>query len=143
MFAEAAVAYDREDYKTAIKLFRRLAIKGDMVAQCRLGLMYYDGLGTKQNYAKAFAWVNLSATSGFEDAIEVRDLLTELILRAESVAPTDTIDHTIVMLEPERRSQIDRRKVTDLRYFARGGGQRRGFTDRRVTLEQRSSSPNG
>ena len=138
LFDEAVAAYDAQDYRTAIKLFRRLAIQGDALAQARLGLMYYEGLGTKQNYDKAYAWVNLSATQGLNEAMEVRELLRELILKIESRKPIDTGDPIIERSQHDRRSKTNRREVTDLGYFARGGRQRRSFKDRRVTPERRS-----
>ena len=139
IFDEAVVAYDAQDYKTAIELFRRLASQGDALAQCRLGLMYYEGLGTKQNYDKAFAWVNLSAAQGLNEAIEVRDLLRELILKTESRKPIDAGNPIVERSQSDRRSKTNRRAVTDLGYFARGGSQRRSFKDRRVTPERRSA----
>ncbi|MDJ0958878.1 MAG: tetratricopeptide repeat protein [Arenicellales bacterium] len=139
IFDEAVLAYDAQDYRTAIKLFRRLAGQGDALAQCRLGLMYYDGLGTKQNYDKAFAWVNLSATQGFSEAMEVRELLKELILKVESRKPIDPGDPIVERSQHDRRSKTNRREVTDLGYFARGGSQRRSFKDRRVNPERRST----
>ena len=141
IFDGAVIAYDAQDYRAAIKLFRRLATRGDALAQCRLGLMYYDGLGTKRNYDKAFAWVNLSATQGFEEAIEVRDLLEELILKVESRKPIGASKRTIERSQQDRRSKINRREVTDLGYFARGGSQRRSFKERRVSLDRRSQTP--
>ena len=138
IFDEAVAAYDAQDYRTAIKSFRRLAIQGDALAQCRLGLMYYEGLGTKQNYDKAYAWMNLSATQGFSEAMEVRELLKELILKVESRKPIDAGDPIVERAQHDRRSKTNRREVTDLRYFARGGSQRRSFKDRRVTPERRS-----
>ena len=139
IFDEAVVAYDAQDYKTAIELFRRLASQGDALAQCRLGLMYYEGLGTKQNYDKAFAWVNMSAAQGLNEAIEVRDLLRELILKTESRKPIDAGNPIVERSQSDRRSKTNRRAVTDLGYFARGGNQRRSFKDRRVTPERRSA----
>ena len=138
IFDEAAAAYDSKDYKAAIKLFRRLASQGSALAQCRLGLMYYEGLGTKQNYDKAFAWVNLSAAQGLSEAKEVRDLLKELILKVESRKPIDAGSPITKRSQQDRRSKTNRRAVTDLGYFARGGSQRRSFKDRRVTPERRS-----
>ena len=139
---EALAAYDKKNYKAAIKLLRNLAARGDAVAQCRLGLMYYYGLGTKKNYAKAFAWVNISATQGLEEAIEIRNLLGELILKTESVPPTGRTKESVERSQHDRRSKINRRQVTDLGYFARGGGQRRNFTERRVKPERRTPSQN-
>ena len=67
-FEHAADAYEREDYKTAYKLFLPLAEQGDAFAQYNLGLMYDQGLGVPQDYKEAFKWYRLSAVQGFPQA---------------------------------------------------------------------------
>ena len=40
---DAAVAYDRKDYATALRIIRPLADKGDARAQYDLGVIYAEG----------------------------------------------------------------------------------------------------
>ena len=54
MFSVSAMAVD-------INQTIRLANQGDAEAQYDLGLMYYDGEGVYQDYAKAFKWFEKSA----------------------------------------------------------------------------------
>ena len=63
-FEHAFDAYEREDYKTAYKLFLSLANKGDADAQFSVGDMLEDGLGVKQNYKKAIKWYRLAVKQG-------------------------------------------------------------------------------
>ena len=67
-FEDATDALEREDYKTAYKLFLRLAAKGDAEAQFSLGVLYDLGNGVPQNYKKALKWYRLSAEQGDVDA---------------------------------------------------------------------------
>ena len=55
-FEHAWDVLEREDYKTAYKLFLSLADKGDDAAQVALGHMYYDGLGVERDYKQAVKW---------------------------------------------------------------------------------------
>ncbi len=50
---EGLAADKRGDYATALREWRPLAEQGDSDAQFNLGLMYYNGQGVAQNYAKA------------------------------------------------------------------------------------------
>ena len=51
-FQDAAAAYNKGDYATAVRLFRSLADRGYSPAQNNLGRMYLDGRGVAQDYAK-------------------------------------------------------------------------------------------
>ncbi len=50
---EALAAYARGDYATAVREWRPLAEQGVAEAQFYLGLMYDNGQGVPQDYAKA------------------------------------------------------------------------------------------
>ena len=41
---------------------------GDKVAQCNLGLMYYNGNGLPQDYKEAVKWYTKAAEQGYADA---------------------------------------------------------------------------
>ena len=76
-FEHAADAYEREDYKTAYKLFLPLAEQGDAFAQYNLGLMYDQGLGVPQDYKEAVKWYRLAAEQGYADAQTNLDALSK------------------------------------------------------------------
>jgi uncharacterized protein len=69
---DAAAAYKRGDYATAMRLFRPLADDGDASAQVVLGFMYKRGQGVPQDYAAAVRWYRLAAEQG--DASAQADL---------------------------------------------------------------------
>ena len=50
---DGKAAYDKNDYATALRLFRPLADKGDALAQYSLGIMYDNGEGVTQDQAEA------------------------------------------------------------------------------------------
>jgi len=61
---DARAAYVKQDYATALRLFRPLADQGDADAQNMLGLMYQAGHGVPQDYAQAVKWYRLAADQG-------------------------------------------------------------------------------
>ena len=65
---DANAAYDKEDYVTALRLFRPLAEQGDTRAQFMLGGMYSSGQGVPLDYAKAVKWFRLAADQGYDEA---------------------------------------------------------------------------
>ncbi len=65
---EAAAAYKRGDYATAVRELRPLAEQGDAKAQHNLGVMYERGQGVPQDYAEAVRWYRKAAEQGFASA---------------------------------------------------------------------------
>ena len=61
------IAYERQDYATAPRLFQPLADQGHATAQFNLGAMYAEGLGLAQDYPEAARWCRKAADQG--DAI--------------------------------------------------------------------------
>ena len=64
-FEDAAAAYNKGDYATALRLLRPLAHQGDAAARYNLGLMYAAGQGVPQDYAEAVKWYRLAANQGY------------------------------------------------------------------------------
>ena len=67
-FEHAVDAYEREDYKTAYKLFLPLAEQEDSDAQCYLGWIYENGHGVPKDIKEALKWFRLAAEQGDYDA---------------------------------------------------------------------------
>lgn len=61
---DAALAYSRKDYATALRIWRPLADLGNPAAQFNVGLMYDNGQGVAQDYAAAVKWYRLAAAQG-------------------------------------------------------------------------------
>ena len=74
-FQDGFDAYDRNDYKTAYKLWLPLAEQGNASAQYNLGVMYDNGQGVPQDYVLAHMWWNLSGSNGFKDAVTNRNIV--------------------------------------------------------------------
>jgi tetratricopeptide (TPR) repeat protein len=58
-------AYERGDFETAFKLWKRWAEQGDAAAQFNLGFMYDEGHGVERNAAKAVKWYNEAVNQGY------------------------------------------------------------------------------
>jgi len=63
-FEDGLAAYDRDDYATALRLWRPLADAGDATAQYNLGIMYRNGRGVPQDNATAVSWYGKAAKQG-------------------------------------------------------------------------------
>ena len=63
-FEDARDAYNRKDYKEAVRLYRLSTEQGDIGAQNNLGLMYSKGQGVLQDYKEAVRLYRLSAEQG-------------------------------------------------------------------------------
>ncbi len=53
-FDDAMKAYKNGEYKKAIEFFGKAANQGYSMAQYNLGVMYYEGIGLKQNKNEAY-----------------------------------------------------------------------------------------
>lgn len=62
------VAYDRADYKTALKVWLPAAEEGDAEAQNTVGEIFEQGLGTEPNYEVAALWYERAARQGHKGA---------------------------------------------------------------------------
>ncbi len=63
------VAYDRADYKTALKIWLPAAEEGDAEAQNTVGEIFEQGLGTDPNYEVAALWYRKAADQGHKTAL--------------------------------------------------------------------------
>src|SRR6516162_2142262 len=66
---DAKAAEKRDDYATAIPIYRSLAEKGDVGAQKRLGYFYEIGWGVKPDWLEAAKWYSNAAEAGDADAV--------------------------------------------------------------------------
>jgi TPR repeat protein len=58
----------RQDYKEAVKWFRKSAERGIALAQFNLGVAFANGQGVTQDYKEAVKWYRKSAEQGDADA---------------------------------------------------------------------------
>ena len=64
-----------EDYTEAARWYRKAAEQGSARAQYLLGQMYKKGQGVPLDHPSAYAWTNLAAAQGHDEAEKERDLL--------------------------------------------------------------------
>ncbi len=67
-YVNAFNAYLRGDYALAEREFRPLAERGNVLAQYKLGLMYNNGEGVKQDFGEAVRWFHRAASLGYAPA---------------------------------------------------------------------------
>ena len=60
-FEDGRSAYDRQDFATALQLFRLAADQGNAGGQYNLGRMYDNGQGVPKDYSQAMKWYRLAA----------------------------------------------------------------------------------
>jgi hypothetical protein len=61
-------AYDRADYRTALKVWQAQAEQGDLAAQTYVGEIYEKGLGVPPDYEAAARWYRRAADAGYPRA---------------------------------------------------------------------------
>ena len=71
-----------QNYKEAVKWFRKAAEQGYAKAQHNLGMMYSEGEGVTHDYVIAYAWVNLAATKNRGHA-EDRDIISSKMTKEQ------------------------------------------------------------
>ncbi|MBV8635847.1 MAG: sel1 repeat family protein, partial [Burkholderiaceae bacterium] len=57
-------AFYKQDYATAMSIWKEQADKGDAHAQASLGVLYANGLGTPRDDVQAFKWFAEAARQG-------------------------------------------------------------------------------
>jgi TPR repeat protein len=60
--------YKNGEFEQAFKLYENLAEKGDATAQGKIGRMYDDGLGIKEDLSKAAFWYEQAAKQGISSS---------------------------------------------------------------------------
>lgn len=64
-----------KNYTEAMKWFRLAAEQGNASAQSNLGVMYQNGHGVPQDYARAHMWFNLASAAGYANGTTKRDII--------------------------------------------------------------------
>jgi TPR repeat protein len=68
-----------QDYKAAVKWYRKAAEQGHALSQSRLGYMYYNGEGVLKDDVNAYAWFNVGSANGSDQGSKNRDLIAKLM----------------------------------------------------------------
>ena len=74
---DAIAAYNKGDYKEALKIWRPLTDQGNAGAQYNIGWMYAQGKGVTQDYSSAYMWYNLASSAGLAAGAKNRDIIAK------------------------------------------------------------------
>lgn len=69
--------FDDTRYRRAAQCWLYAAQQGNSAAQARLGALQVVGYGLPKDPVQAYAWMNLAASAGDRDVIELRDTLAQ------------------------------------------------------------------
>ena len=72
-----------QDYKQAVKWYRKAAEQNNASAQAILGIMYHYGKGVPQDYVMAHMYYNIAAVSGDKSGIKNRGLVEKDMTSSE------------------------------------------------------------
>jgi uncharacterized protein len=81
LLEEGHAAYQRNEFLSAIEIWRPMAEVGDAVAQYCLGVMYVKGQGVSQDFVEAAKWLRRSAEQG---SVPSQELLGKAYARVSS-----------------------------------------------------------
>lgn len=76
-------AYERGDFEDAFRYFRRAAFHADKPSQGMVAEMYWNGEGTPQDRALAYAWMDLAAERGYAGFLGLRERYWAALSAAE------------------------------------------------------------
>ena len=79
----AQEAYARGDFAAALAQWRELSDERHAHSQLRIGSLYFNGEGVKQDYAEAARWYGMAADNGSADATLQ---LAQMYAKGEGVA---------------------------------------------------------
>ena len=88
-------AVSAEDAREAARWYRKAAEQGAAYAQFALGVAYEIGAGVPKDAVQAYAWYNLSAAQGNEDAARNRTDL-ERYMTAAQIAQAQELSRELV-----------------------------------------------
>jgi hypothetical protein len=100
-FADAMYDYQAENYSSAHLQFSNLASLGHKDSQFNIGAMYFRGQGVEQNKIEAYAWIALSAESGDETRVQLRDNLLARFNEQDKIAARERAQALLALYSEE------------------------------------------
>ncbi|MAA50667.1 MAG: hypothetical protein CMP83_10900, partial [Gammaproteobacteria bacterium] len=70
-FDKGLKEFNKGNYELALDIWKPLANEGVSNAQYNVGLMHHNGLGTKQDFKKAYKWLLKSSEQGNLNSIRL------------------------------------------------------------------------
>ena len=74
-FQDGWDAYQKKDYKEAVKWWKLSAEQGTANSQFNLGAMYNNGQGVPQDYALAHMWWSICSSNESKDCVKNRNIV--------------------------------------------------------------------
>jgi len=92
-FQDATDAFNKKDYKTAYRIFLKLAEQGNAEAQYYLGLIHDQGLGVPQDFEEAVKQYRLAADQGWDGNEEAQYNLGVMYAEGNEVLQDYSLAH--------------------------------------------------
>ena len=89
-----------QDFKEAVKWYRKAADQGYASAQLSLGRMYESGDGVLKDDVIAYAWYNITAVNGEELAKKYKDVLAKK-MTPEDISKAQALSKEMVKKNPK------------------------------------------
>jgi hypothetical protein len=89
-----------QDYKEAVKWYRKAAEQGIASAQWELGVTYDNGDAGKKDKVQAHAWYNIAAANGHEVAKKAKTMVAEEMTK-EQIAEAQKLSREMVEANPK------------------------------------------
>lgn len=89
-----------QNYRSALASFTKAAERGHLEAEYRLGILYRDGLASQPDKEAAYLWLNIAAAGGHEEALQLRDKLTDMMSTEELHRAQEASAQTSAKLNP-------------------------------------------
>lgn len=80
---------EQNKQEEAFRFFQRAGFYGDKPSQAMVAEMLWNGTGTTQDKAQAYAWMDLAAERGYEGFLELRERYWAQLSEAERVAAVE------------------------------------------------------
>jgi TPR repeat protein len=92
-----------QDYKKAVKWYRKSAEQGHAMAQSNLGLMYMSGTRLPQDYITGYAWISVAKANGYVTAVTPLDMLRKYMFKDKIAEGQKLARELSKRIEPNRK----------------------------------------
>ncbi|RAO74559.1 hypothetical protein CA260_19415 [Dyella jiangningensis] len=136
LYRELAMeAYKNGDKERALKMFMRAASYADKPSQAAIADMYWEGVGTAVDRPRAYAWMDLAATRGYDRFLAKREYYWSQLTEAERAQALRVgqdiyaeYDDKIALHRLQMELEFTRRNVVGSHVGFVGTGKVYGFT---------------
>ncbi|WP_201315381.1 sel1 repeat family protein [Dyella sp. EPa41] len=136
LYRELAMeAYKNGDKERAFKMFMRAASYADKPSQAAIANMHWDGIGTPVDRPRAYAWMDLAASRGYDRFIAKREYYWSQLTEAERAQALRVgqdiyaeYDDKIALHRLQMELEFIRRNVVGSHVGSIGPGKVYGFT---------------